>query len=146
MSSLHRSAAACTLLISVGLLLSPTAFAHRFTRCEVRNEARHIERLAQRVSQANLYASWAKPQCLRYVLDACSAEFVDIAIQENHGDSCDGDPATAPIVDRFRVYRSSERIYWYDVTNDEMRAFDAACSVRSCGAPGASKPASAAPR
>jgi len=138
--------AARTLLAIAGLLLSPTAFADRHTTCEGQNEAPHVERLAQRVSRANLFASWAQPQCLRYALEVCSAEFVDIAIRETHGGPCDGDPATAPVVDRFRVYRSSERIDWYDVTRDEMLAFEAICSHRPCAAARAAKPASAAHR
>ncbi|UKE50088.1 hypothetical protein KCU57_15475 [Xanthomonas translucens] len=48
-----------------------------------------------------------------------AAAAIDVAVRENHGDGCPGDPQTAPVRDRYRVERSGA-ILWYDVAEGDF--------------------------
>lgn len=41
--------------------------------------------------------------------------YFDIALRENHTPETGGDPVTAPVIDRFRVYRGGEILYFNPV-------------------------------
>jgi hypothetical protein len=83
-----------------------------------------VSRLAARVRRERLYADWARPDCLDYIVDRCSARTVEVSLHERHDARCGGDPATAPRVDSFRVWRRSSRIDWYALDDDAWRPFE----------------------
>jgi hypothetical protein len=63
------------------------------------------------------------PACLTYVTEATTARHVTIAVRERHDHACAGDPASAPLIDRFRVEVASGRIQFLDVIEDEWRDY-----------------------
>ncbi len=83
-----------------------------------------VDRLAARIRRQKLYADWAKPGCLDYVVERCTAAVVEVSLHEKHDERCGGDPLTAPRVDSFRVHRVGERIDWYNVVDGAWRPFD----------------------
>lgn len=86
--------------------------------------------LRKRIKADRIYDRWADRKCLVYQLEQCDKRRVDIAIRERHRDGCPGDPATEPLVDRFRIIKKSGRIQWYDLRNGEYVRFSAIKSWR----------------
>ena len=88
-----------------------------------------VDALRARIKSEGLYASWAKAECLSFYIESCSRERVQVAVRELHSEHCGGDPHTEPIVDRFRFYKKSRRIQWYNVVNDEYLEFSKIHSI-----------------
>lgn len=78
-----------------------------------------ITRLRQAMAQDTRYtATWPKLRCLDFMVEATTAAGRDIAVMERHGGGCAGDPATAPVVDRFRVPAGKAPVLRYDPVED----------------------------
>jgi hypothetical protein len=82
-----------------------------------------IQALRNRVNMERPYVSWTKDMCLAYRLEKCHNNMAEIAIFEVHSQACGGDPATSPVVDRFRVYTKTKKVEWYDITEDQFIEF-----------------------
>ena len=67
------------------------------------------------------YVGWAKIECLQFMVEQQDDKQTDIEMREKHGDGCPGDPATAPIVDRFRIETASGAILRYDILEDQYQ-------------------------
>ena len=70
------------------------------------------------VKQDGRYKGWAKIECLQFVTELQDDKKTEIAMLEKHGGACPGDPATSPVVDRFRLEKSTGVILRYDVVED----------------------------
>lgn len=107
-----------TLLLSciglILLILSGNSFA--------KNSKEAADYLLQRINESKVYESWIKQECLIVETEVSTTKYHDLSIKEKHAENCAGDPSTAPIVDRFRVY-SSNKILWYDLANDRFLPF-----------------------
>ncbi|OAM52672.1 hypothetical protein A7981_04240 [Methylovorus sp. MM2] len=101
------------------LLLAYSTFASAATL----NEAGAIEYLDKKIAHSKAYASWTTPECLRYYTEEKTREYFDIRIYERHGGVCAGDPDNEPLIDRFRVYRSSHKILWREIGSDRLLSF-----------------------
>jgi hypothetical protein len=78
-----------------------------------------ITRLRQAMAQDARYtATWPKLRCLDFMVEAATQAGRDIAVMERHGGACAGDPATAPVVDRFRVPAGKAPVQIYDPVED----------------------------
>lgn len=78
-----------------------------------------IARLRQAMAQDARYtATWPKLRCLDFIVEATTQAGRDIAVMERHGNGCAGDPATAPVVDRFRVPAGKAPVLLYDPVED----------------------------
>lgn len=82
-----------------------------------------LQRLDHAVFRNKLYGIWTRHECLTYDTENATNEYMDFAIRERHVAPCPGDPLTAPVVDRFRVYRKIDKILWYDVAKDRYLSF-----------------------
>ena len=94
------------------------------------SEARALHLLEARIQQDGLYRDWTTMECLTFAVEGRDRGHFDFAIREEHGGSCPGDPATAPVVDRFRLDRRSHRIQWYDAVDDEWMPYKAVMKAR----------------
>lgn len=78
-----------------------------------------IARLRQAMAQDTRYTvTWPKLRCLDFMVEATTQAGRDIAVMERHGGDCAGDPATAPVVDRFRVPAGKAPVLLYDPVED----------------------------
>ena len=50
--------------------------------------------------------------------------YFDLAIREHHSAKCGGDPHVSPVVDRFRLYRNSDVLLWYDSAEDRYLTYE----------------------
>ncbi len=77
--------------------------------------------LVEIVKKDEQYADWIKIECVQFVTEAQDERQTDIAMREKHGEGCPGDPATSPVIDRFRVEKASGAILRYDVIEDNYQ-------------------------
>lgn len=77
--------------------------------------------LIEIVKKDDRYIGWVKLECLQFITERQDERQTEIAMREKHGDGCPGDPATSPVIDRFRVEKSSGAILRYDVVDDEYQ-------------------------
>lgn len=66
-----------------------------------------------------------------FITEHKNEDYFDFAIRERHEGNCPGDPQTTPIVDRFRVYRNTKEIRWYEPTEGEWHAYIAVKRFRN---------------
>ncbi len=94
-------------------------------------EQQALDILVARLLKDKLYDSWAPNlSCLFFFTEEKTNDYFDFAIREKHGGECSGDPNTAPIVDRFRVNRSTKIIQWYEPTEGEFVPYKAVLKSR----------------
>lgn len=75
-----------------------------------------------RAHAANAKRLAAHGDCLLFLIEESTPQRIEVAVHEQHGDGCPGDPATMPVVDRYRIDRASGAIERYDVAEDAYRA------------------------
>lgn len=92
-------------------------------------ERQAITALMKQIEKDKLYADWTQLSCLSFLTEEEAKNHFDIGIHEKHGGSCPGDPATFPIVDRFRVSRETGKIQWFDVM-DELQPYNSVLKER----------------
>jgi hypothetical protein len=79
----------------------------------ITNENEAIDLVRKQIDTDKLY-EWSKQgKCLVYFVETTTDKNYDIAVREKHGDSCEGDPKTSPLVDRFRIDRATGKLTWY---------------------------------
>ncbi|NTW02151.1 MAG: hypothetical protein HGA19_12835 [Oscillochloris sp.] len=76
-----------------------------------------IDVLVKKVKQDGIYKDGTSLDCLSFMVESADESGFDIAVQEKHGDACPGDPAVAPVVDRFHV-KHDGTILWLDTTGE----------------------------
>jgi len=91
---------------------------------KVLSENEAFDLLMQKVQSDSLYSSWIKIDCLRFFREESTKTYFDIAIREKHEGDCPGDPNTQPVVDRFRVMRSTKKILWQDFLSGDYVAYE----------------------
>ena len=87
-------------------------------------EKQALNHLISRIQKDKLYDSWTTLSCLSILVEEKTKQYFDIAIREKHDERCPGDPLTAPIVDRFRVDRSTGKIQWYDPVDGDLHPYE----------------------
>ena len=92
-------------------------------------QAQHI--LATRIQKDGLYNGRISMECVSFILEESSAEFLDFALREKHGGKCPGDPSTAPVIDRFRLNRQTKDIQWHEPVEGEFLPYAANMKQRS---------------
>ncbi len=80
-----------------------------FVGCTQRDmtEDQAVDLLAKRVLADGLYPAARQGECLSFEVEQRLDARFEIAVREKHGGACPGDPATSPVVDRYRVTRDA---------------------------------------
>lgn len=110
------------ILIVTFCLTAPSALAADVIECSKKTETKALRVLQSKIRSNALY-QWTKEQCLLFITETCNGHTVEIAVRENHTALCNGDPATIPIVDRFRVHTRSQKVEWYYAADGEYVNF-----------------------
>ena len=81
--------------------------------------------LVQRLQADRVYENFTKPACLTYKAESRADDHTDFVVREKHsGTECPGDPAVAPVIDRFRIMTEGKKILWYDAVAGDYEAYD----------------------
>ncbi len=100
------------------LLLVPVFFFSNVNAKAKLNEEQALKVLLAAIEKDRLYGAHANMSCLTVFAEEREKEYFDFSVHENHGGNCPGNPNASPVVDRFRVDRSTRRIQWYDPADD----------------------------
>lgn len=83
-----------------------------------------MRKLQNKLRVQKIYEGRHEQQCLRFFIEDCNGKIANIAVRERHDETCGGDPATEPVVDRFRLHKKGKRIEWYSAAEGEYLPFD----------------------
>ncbi|HWU52776.1 MAG TPA: hypothetical protein VN153_08165 [Tahibacter sp.] len=115
----QRIAPRCDLGGRLAAVPTALAAALAFAACAAAaplDEAGAVNRLQQQLQRSADYRSHG--ECLSLLVEEREPAFFGIAVYEKHGDGCPGDPATMPVLDRFRVDLATGALRRYDVVED----------------------------
>ncbi len=82
--------------------------------------------LVRTLKHDRVYAKRISLDCVTYNTEETTNAYFQFALREKHDAKCGGDPETSPIVDRYRVYRRSGKIKWWEATDDTWQRYDPA--------------------
>jgi hypothetical protein len=90
------------------------------------NEDTALNLLLRALKRDQVYAQRISLDCVTFDTEEKTAAYFQFALRENHTAKCGGDPDTAPVVDRYRVYRASRKIEWLNAVEDNWQRYDPA--------------------
>jgi len=70
--------------------------------------------LEHTLKRDHIYTHRISLDCVSYGTEEKTNAYFQFVLRENHNAKCGGDPEVSPVVDRYRVYRTSDRIDWLD--------------------------------
>ena len=82
--------------------------------------------LVRTLKHDRVYAKRISLDCVTYDTEETINAYFQFVLREKHDAKCGGDPETSPIVDRYRVYRRSGKIKWWEATDDTWQRYDPA--------------------
>jgi hypothetical protein len=86
------------------------------------SETQALTLLSNAIERDAVYAPMARA-CMTFVVEVRAEAAFEIAVREKHGGRCGGDPATAPVLDRFRVDRATAAITVWDILEQDWYAW-----------------------
>lgn len=89
-----------------------------------------LDVLVSQIRKDRLYDSWTSLACLFFMTEARTNAYFEFAVHEKHGGACPGDPVTAPVVDRFRVNRATNKIEWFEPAEGRLLPYRAVLMFR----------------
>jgi len=80
--------------------------------------------LEQTLKHDGIYAHRISLNCITYGTEETTNAYFQFVLRENHNAKCGGDPETNPVVDRYRVYRKSEKIARLERVEDNWQPYN----------------------
>jgi hypothetical protein len=90
------------------------------------DETAALHLLDKTLKRDHVYARRISLDCVAYMTEETTHDYFEFALREKHDAQCGGDPETSPILDRYRVYRRSGKIKWWEATEDKWLPYDSA--------------------
>ena len=106
------------------LVLALALFPLNFALARALNEDAALELLLHKLEHDHVYAKRISLDCVTFDTEETAKEYFQFVLKENHTEKCGGDPDVSPVVDRYRVYRASGKIEWYNAPNDNWQHYD----------------------
>jgi hypothetical protein len=94
------------------------------TSSKAATENQAIDILRAVIKQSGSTLTSLPASCLNYAIEGKKKNIVSVALRENHTAKCGGDPATSPVVQRFKVDIKTKQIFIYDVIENSYKKFD----------------------
>jgi len=90
------------------------------------NEDAALALLERTLKHDRVYANRISLDCVTYGNEETTDVYFQFVLRENHNAKCGGDPETSPVVDRYRVYRRSDKIERWEASNDTWHRYNPA--------------------
>ena len=90
------------------------------------NEDAALALLERTLKHHHVYANRISSDCITYITEETTNAYFQFVLRENHNAKCGGDPETSPVVDRYRVYRRSDKIERWEAINDTWHRYESA--------------------
>ena len=114
-------------LLIIAIALLTFKFYPRQPEKKLTSEEMALNFLLSKIETSGLYKSRISLDCLSFITDEMTTDYVDFSLHENHSkQKCGGDPDTSPRVDSFRVLTKKNDILWFGTDNGEYLPFEMA--------------------
>jgi hypothetical protein len=110
-------------LIVVAIGIAPLATARAGEKKHSLSEDAALNLLLHTIQRDHVYDKRISLDCVTFDNEDTTRLYFQFAVRENHTAKCGGDPDLSPVLDRYRVYRSSQKIEIYDPAGDAWRAY-----------------------
>ena len=110
----------------VTALVLVSSVASQAARSQPLDDDAALALLVRTLKHDRVYAKRISLDCVTYDTEETTNAYFQFALREKHDAKCGGDPETSPIVDRYRVYRRSGKIKWWEATDDTWQRYDPA--------------------
>ena len=114
-NSLNLSALCFTIVSIIGLPNPACAGSRNL------DEDAALTLLERTLKHDRVYTNRISMKCLTYQTDEATAAYFEFVLREMHNGTCEGDPDTNPVVDRYRVYHRSGTTEWMDRVEDKWQ-------------------------
>jgi hypothetical protein len=114
-----------TAAVMAVVLVSPVV-AQAGSRSHPLDEDAALDLLVRTLKHDRVYANRISLDCITYITEETTGAYFQFVLRENHNAKCGGDPEISPVVDRYRVYRSSGKIKQWEAAEDKWERYDPA--------------------
>ena len=90
------------------------------------NQDAALTLLRRTLKHDQIYAKRISLDCVTFDTEEKTGAYFQFVLRENHTAKCGGDPDTSPVIDRYRVYRSSGKIEWLNAVEDSWQRYNPA--------------------
>ncbi len=112
-----------TILITLALL-SPVIVHAGSKSHQPLTEDAAFNLLFQTLKRDHVYDKRVSLDCVTLSADETTRIYFEIGLREKHGGKCGGDPDLSPIVDRYRVYKATGKIEWFNVIENNWLPYN----------------------
>jgi hypothetical protein len=112
-------------LVVALMILFSAVVAEAGSRSHLLNEDAALDLLARTLKHDNVYDGVHRISldCVFYMTEEMTDNYFGFVLREKHDAKCGGIPETAPVVDRYRVYRRSGKIQQYEAASDTWHPY-----------------------
>jgi hypothetical protein len=107
----------------VAIILLLPAFAHAVPHSHPLDEDAALALLERTLKHDGVYVNRISLDCITYGTEETTNAYFQFVLRENHNAKCGGDPEISPVVDRYRVYRRSGKIKWWEPVDDSWQLY-----------------------
>ena len=79
--------------------------------------------LVRTLKHDRVYENRISLDCVMYMTEETTDAYFQFVLREKHGAKCGGAPETAPVVDRYRVYRRTGKIERWEAIEDNWQRY-----------------------
>jgi hypothetical protein len=105
-------------LTALALVVQAGPHSHRL------DEDAALSLLERTLKNDDVYARRISLNCVSYGTEETTDAYFQFALREIHNAKCGGDAETSPVVDRYRVYRSSGKLKWFEPVEGNWRTYN----------------------
>jgi hypothetical protein len=115
----------CAVAFVAVALVSPVAI-QAGPRSHSLDEDAALAVLERTLKHDHIYTHRISLDCITYGTEEKTNAYFQFVLRENHNAKCGGDPEISPVVDRYRVYRTSGKIEWLERIEGNWQPYDPA--------------------
>jgi hypothetical protein len=113
-------------IVVVALVLVSPVIVQSGPRSHPLDEDAALALLDRTLKHDHVYENRISLDCVMYMTEETTDAYFQFVLREKHNAKCGGAPETAPVVDRYRVYRSSGKIKQWKAAEDKWEPYKSA--------------------
>jgi hypothetical protein len=111
---------------AMAIVLVSAVIAQAGPRSRPLDEDAALTLLVRTIKHDRVYARRISLDCIDYGTEETTDAYFQFVLREIHNAKCSGNPATSPLVDRYRVYRALGKIEWPERIEGNWQRYDPA--------------------
>ena len=120
---MNRGSLLITATVQAVVLLSPLV-AQAGPRSHPLDEDAALDLLDRTLKRDHVYANRISLDCVTYGTEETTDAYFQFVLREKHNAKCGGDPEASSAIDRYRVYRRSGKIEWWEPIKDNWQRYN----------------------